>query len=99
MAEELPPLHLWGKFSFTEAEDVEVNINESRADPLVTRGKSCLIGKLLADRVVPKDFIKIHMLCAWKPLESLVFQVLGENLFMMDFEYEWDKAHVNERLP
>jgi hypothetical protein len=97
MAEELS--FLWGKFSLTEEEDVEVNINESRADPLVTRVKSCLIGKLLADRVIPKDFIKIYMLRAWKPLGSVVFQVLGENLFLMDFECEWDKAHVMEGQP
>jgi hypothetical protein len=85
MAEELS--FLWGKFSLTEEEDVEVNINESRADPLVARGKSCLIGKLLADRVIPKDFIR-----------SICF-VHGENLFLMDFECEWDKPHVMEGQP
>lgn len=72
---------MWGKFTLSE-EDVEVQIGEESADPLANRGQSCLVGKLMADRVVPKELIRVHMLLrAWKILGLVSFKVLRENLF------------------
>jgi hypothetical protein len=39
------------------------------------------------------------MLHAWKILGSVSFKVLGENLFLIDFEQEWEKLHVMEGRP
>jgi hypothetical protein len=50
--------HMWGKFSLLEEENSGVSLETSEIEPLVSRGKHCLIGKLLADRVVPKEFFK-----------------------------------------
>lgn len=47
----------WGKFSLLDEENTGVSIQDSELVPLVSRGKFCLVGKLLADRVVAKDFL------------------------------------------
>jgi hypothetical protein len=86
---------MWVKFTLSEREDVEVQVGESGVDPLCNRGQSCLVGKLLSDRV-PKEFIKVHMLRAWKIQGSVSFKVLGEHLFFLEFEHEWDKIHLLE---
>jgi hypothetical protein len=80
-----------GKFTLSEKKDSKVQIGEDRAAPLSTRGKSCLVGKLLVNSVVPKDFIRVHMLRAWKTLGSVSFKVLGDNLFLIEFEQAWEK--------
>lgn len=90
---------MWGNFTLFEKEDVEVHIGDGCADILEHRGQSCLVGKLLADRVVPKDFIQTHMMRAWKTHRPAVFKVLGENLFLMEFENDRDKTKVSEGKP
>jgi hypothetical protein len=90
---------MWGNFTLSKKEDVEVQIREGSADPIANRGQSCLVGRLLADRVVPKDYIRVHMLRAWKILGTVSFKVLWDNLFLLDFEHEWDKTHVMRGRP
>jgi hypothetical protein len=62
----------------------------------VSRGKSCLVGKLVADRIVSKEIIKSTLVMGWTPIRFISFKVLGENLFLVDFEYMWDKSSVLE---
>jgi hypothetical protein len=35
----------------------------------------------------------------WHPNGNLSFKVLGDNVFILEFEYEWDKARVLEGRP
>lgn len=77
----------WGKFSLLEEENVGGSINNHELVYLVTRGHACLVGKLLADHVVPKKFFKAPLIRAWKPMGVVSFRVLGENLFLAYFEY------------
>jgi hypothetical protein len=58
-----------------------------------------LVGKLLADHLVRKDVIKRTLIKAWRPSGHLSFKVLGENLFLLEFENEWDKSRVLEGRP
>lgn len=46
-----------------------------------------------------KDIIKRKLLRGWRPSGRLSFKVLGENLFLMEFENEWDKSRVLEGRP
>jgi hypothetical protein len=91
--------HMWGKFSLLEEENSSVSLEMSEIEPLVSRGKHCLIGKLLADRVVPKEFFKTPFLRAWHPSGEVFFRVVGENMFVAEFENEWDKSRIIERRP
>jgi hypothetical protein len=90
---------LWGKFSLLEDETSGVSLEDSEIEPMVSRGKYCLIGKLLSDRVVTKDFLKASMKCAWRPAGETVFQAIEDNMFVVEFDNEWDKIRIMEGRP
>jgi hypothetical protein len=97
MAEDLS--NLWRNFSLSEGESLEVEATEQEMNGLVTRGSSCLVGKLIAEHIVGKDTIKATLLRGWRPSGQIVFKVLGANLFLLDFEHVWDKAEVLHGRP
>jgi hypothetical protein len=43
-----------------------------------------------------RQLILATLIRGWKPTGSLSFKVLGENLFLMEFEHSWDKSRVLE---
>jgi len=90
---------MWGKFSLREEETVGVSLETPEIVPMVNRGRSCLVGKLVADRIIPKEFYKAPLLRAWKPAGSASFKVIGENMFIVEFENEWDKSRIMEGRP
>jgi hypothetical protein len=65
----------------------------------VVRSQACLVGKILADRMIGKEIIKSMLIWGWRPKGSISFKVLGENLFIIEFEYVWDKTRVLEGRP
>lgn len=73
-----------------------VDIQANSLENLVERGQSTLVENLLTYRIVSKDVVKIPLLKAWKPMGSVSFRALGENLFLIEFEHEWDKSRVLE---
>ena len=87
-----------GELSFTEEEDVDVDVVIRREimEGMVARGKSCIIGKLLYNMLVSKEILKKEMVRWWKPTGWLTFKVVGENMFLMEFEYHWEKVRVLE---
>jgi len=90
---------MWGNFSLLDDENEGVSLDADDLNPLVRRGKSCLVGKLLVDRIVPKEFFKAPLIRAWKPTGSVSFRILGNNMFVADFEHDWDKARILEGRP
>jgi hypothetical protein len=97
MAEDLA--RRWGNLSLNEDEVLDVHIQPRAVEGLVSRGKFCLVGKLLAERFVGKDTIKRQMMKGWRPTGHLTFKVLGENLFLLEFGNEWDKNRVLKGRP
>jgi hypothetical protein len=53
MAEDLQ--EMWGKFSLNKDENSRVSLEDVEIAPMVHRGKICLVGKIMVDRIVPKD--------------------------------------------
>ncbi|XP_062175986.1 uncharacterized protein LOC133881040 [Alnus glutinosa] len=90
---------MWGKINLLEKEDVKVHIGDESAEPWSGKGQFYLVGKLLADRVVPKDLFRVHMKRAWKILGSVSFKVLGENLFVIEFEHDWERIQDDFTAP
>ena len=90
---------MWGKFTLMEVEDVGVNIDVQSMAPLVSRGSSCIVGKLLAERTVSKEVIKTLLIRAWHPTGCVSFKEVGTNLFLIDFENQWDKDRILEGRP
>jgi hypothetical protein len=97
MAEDMAKL--WKNFHLTKEESVIVTIQEENLEDYTKKGQDCLVGKLIAERIVAKDTIRKSIVCWWKPTGSLSFKVLGENLFLVGFEYSWDKSRVLEGCP
>jgi len=70
-------------------------MESSEIVPMVKRGIHCLIGKLMADRILPKDFLKASLLRAWHPTGEVSFNAIG-NMFIVDFEHVWVKSRILE---
>jgi hypothetical protein len=64
-----------------------------------SRGKNCVVGKLIADHQVGKETIKKSLLRWWKISDTISFKVLGENLFLVEFITEEDKKRVLDGRP
>lgn len=97
MAEDLTKL--WGKFSLSESKFTGVDFLEEDAEEIVEKGKSCLVGKLMANRIIGKDIIRAKLIRGWKPTGRMTFKVMGDNLFLLEFEQHWDKVRVLEGRP
>jgi hypothetical protein len=74
-------------------------VKEEFIEQVLLKGKSCLVGKLLVERIVGKEPIKGSLFRKWKPTSFLIFKVLGKNTFLIEFKYEWDKSRVLEGRP
>ncbi|XP_059431607.1 uncharacterized protein LOC132165128 [Corylus avellana] len=97
MVEDLT--RLWGNLSLNEGEIGELEIQPKAVEGLISRGKHCLVEKLLAERFVGKQIIKHKFIKGWRPSNHLSFKVLGENMFLVEFENECDKIRVLEGRP
>jgi len=82
-----------------EEESLGVSVDAEELDPLMVKGKVCAVGKILADRVIPKDSYKGPLSRVWRQEGNISFSSLGENLFIVEFDNEWDKARVLEGRP
>jgi hypothetical protein len=82
---------LWENFSLTEVEDLEFAIPKVELKNGVTRGQSCILGKLIMDRIMSREEICFTLLQWWKPLGNLTFKVLGKNRFLIEFDNPRDK--------
>ncbi len=58
-----------------------------------------MVGKLFADQIIGKETIKSTMVKGWRPSGMTSFKVLGENIFLVEFEHLWDKSRVLEGRP
>lgn len=85
---------MWESISLQEDEDVEMEITHQAWEVGAHRVKSCLVGKLIANRMVSKEIIRSKLLSGWKPSRTPSFKVLGDNLFLVDFETEKDNQRV-----
>jgi hypothetical protein len=53
----------------------------------------------MTERLVSKETIKSKLIRRWRPKSSLSFKILGDNLFLIEFEDLWDKSRVLEGRP
>jgi hypothetical protein len=74
MADELS--NLWANLSLAEEEDGELEIQTTEVRGVINRGQLCIIGKLLSERIISKETIKITLL-GW-PVETEGFFYLQD---------------------
>ena len=90
---------LWEKFTLTEVEQDGLEVVEEEVEGISIQGTHCLVGKLILERLIGKDLIQKNMVRSWRPTGSMAFKVFGENLFLLEFEHEWDKSRIMEGRP
>lgn len=76
-----------------------MEIQRQTLEEVAHRGKSCLVGKLIADRIVRKKIMRSMLLRGWKPSGTPYFKVLGDKLVLVDFVNERDKKRMLEGRP
>jgi hypothetical protein len=90
---------LWSRLRLSEAESSDVVLQEDIVEEGVSKGQNCLVGKLVVDRVIAKNTVRAMMMRKWMPTKSISFKVIGENLFLLEFEDYGDKSLVLEGCP
>lgn len=73
----------WEKFSLTDVEDLELSIPKVELHEGVTRGKTCVLGKLIVERMVSKEMIQSTLIQCRKPTGNLFFKILGAIWFLI----------------
>jgi hypothetical protein len=90
---------MWERFNLFEEESVGIKTRDDDFEPLVGRGNSCVMGKLLADRIMGKEIIKKPLIRAWQPSGRASFKSVGINTFLIEFENDWEKDRIMEGRP
>jgi hypothetical protein len=73
---------------------LELSIPKVELQNGVSRGKTCILGKLVVDRLVRKKTIRSTLLPWWNPKGNLFFKVLGANRFLIGFDDPSDKERI-----
>jgi hypothetical protein len=58
---------LWPNHPQLDVECEKIEIQKGEVQTVVTRGHSCIVGKLVVDRYVSKETIRNSLLKWWKP--------------------------------
>ena len=90
--------NLMENISFTEEED-EISIPLGEFQEVLAYGRTCMVAKLVSDRLISKETIKTSLKGWWIISGSLSFKVLGENLFLIELKKMEDKERVLEGRP
>jgi hypothetical protein len=54
-----------------------INIQKDELEGFVSRGRACILGKLIVDCMVSKETLHSTLMRWWKPLGDLSFKILG----------------------
>jgi hypothetical protein len=90
---------LWEELLLIEVEDEELSIQRDELEGIASRGRVCILGKLIIDCMICKEMLQSMLMRWWKLVENLSFKILGENLFLIDFESPRDKERVLKGRP
>ena len=97
MVEELKML--WQKLKETEEEKVSITLGDECTRAAYERGKNCLVMKVLSRKGIMLKVLRKNTRMLWKPNKSLQLSVIGEELFLAEFEDEQDKRRVMDMRP
>ncbi|GMP86045.1 hypothetical protein CsSME_00038988 [Camellia sinensis var. sinensis] len=90
---------LTAKLILTEDEEAAVVVEEVHTRPVVDRSWLCLVGRLLTHRPFNTEALRTMLVSVWKPSKGMQFKVMGDNLFLFQFNHIVDKKRVLFRGP
>ena len=89
----------WKKLSLTEAEQVEVIVEEDWLEEAKEAGKHYLIGRLVLNKRVNLEAMKNVLLMVWKLYARMTIKEVGNRVFIFHFEDIGKKENVLLRQP
>jgi len=89
---------LFGKLNLT-AKEKEVLVLEDGEDSSSDVVNHAVIGKVLAPNSLPLQTIMAAMRPAWGNPKGLLARMVGDNLFIAEFESEMDKKRILDGSP
>lgn len=89
----------WNNLNLIEAEKSVVLVETLEEDTVIRRGKLCLVGLLVSEKVVNEEVFQNNMTKVWKPVGELQFQHVGTNLFLIEFSNQADMEMVRLGWP
>lgn len=89
MAEDLEKLYK--RFSLTDQEDEEIQVEPNMLHDAAFRNGKCLIITLLTNRHYNKEAFKQTMKKIWHPVKLIKFSDLDPTLFLVEFDDVRDK--------
>lgn len=89
----------WKDFKLTETEEEEIKVNETLLADETKRGEFCLIGKLVADKIINKEVIRTTMSKARKTTKGFTIYNMKPNLFIFSFGTVEDKRRMLNGKP
>ncbi|KAI7990869.1 Uncharacterized protein LOK49_LG12G01876 [Camellia lanceoleosa] len=90
---------LANRLQLTEEEEVVVIVGDAHTKSSAERSWLCLVGRILTHRPVNAEAFRSTMAAVWKPTQGMQFKVLGDNLFLIQFNHIVDKKRVLGRGP
>ena len=97
MAEELEIL--WQRLKVTEEEEESISLGADCTRAAVERGKKCVFMKVLSRKGLMIEALRKNIRMLWKPNKNIQLSVIGEELFLVEFEDERDKRRVMDMRP
>ncbi|CAK9171001.1 unnamed protein product [Ilex paraguariensis] len=89
---------LWSNFTLGEEESLGVHLLDQGDGELGEKGKLCIFGKVLSDKLYNKVAFKSMMKKVWNNIKVEFIEV-GDNLFLIQFSNMLDKNRVLEGMP
>jgi hypothetical protein len=91
--------NLLGGFPLSEGEQKGIEIAVDSVQDLWHKGSKCLVGRLGVPKKLNKEAFKAILLRIWRPVGTVLFKEVQENLWLFEFEEEADKQKVMAGRP
>lgn len=89
----------WGSFRLTEAEQKEISIDITTNAVVRRHGQQSLIGLVISERFINREAFKATMVKVWKSNGGVVFNEVGDNMFLIEFQNDEDLQKVQKGIP
>ena len=85
---------LWNNLLLTADEQLEVVIEKNWIEETAQARKNCLLGRMVINRAVNMEAMKLVLQKIWKLLSGLVMKEVGDRVYVFHFEDVMEKDRV-----
>ena len=85
---------LWKKLSLTEDKQNDIVVKQNWVDETADARRNCLIGKVVMNKNINLEAMKMVLQKIWKIASGLVIKEVGDRVFVFQFEDAAEKDRV-----